>query len=146
MKKTNKACDTRTIFSIPEETTGLAINSVPSKGDETEALVTCTHIALKSNFSCCTNNMQSCRLSVNHPGLQKEFNLSHFHTLTLWKTLFSHVANSGTQPTSNACSLYKSTGSCWDGVCRLCCTRLPVLFSHWCIQVWRGMCARELAG
>lgn len=95
---------------------------------------------------CCTNNMQSCRLSVNHPGLQKEFNLSHFHTLTLWRSLFSHVARSGTQPTSNACSLYKNAGSCWDGVCRSCCTHLPVLFSHWCIQVWWGMCARELAG
>lgn len=59
---------------------------------------------------CCTN-MQSCRLSVNHPGLQKEFNLSHFHTLTLWRSLFSHVAHSGTQPTSNACSLYKILGA-----------------------------------
>lgn len=76
---------------------------------------------------CCTN-MQSCRLSVNHPGLQKEFNLTR--------------STQCIQPTSNACSLYKNTGSCWDGACRSRCTHLPVLFSHWCIQV----CARELSG
>lgn len=106
-----KDCFQHWEWSIPEVTTGLAINSVPSKGDETEVLVTCTHMALKSNFSCCTNNMQSCRLSVNHPGAfaKRIFNLSHFHTLTLWSSLFSHVAHSGTQPTSNACSLYKNT-------------------------------------
>lgn len=45
---------------------------------------------------CCTN-MQSCHLSVNHPGLQKEFNLTR--------------STQCTQPTSNACSLYKILGA-----------------------------------